>query len=133
MADYDKELLGGNHVESMDDIAALPQSAQVVYVSDLNDEKLGQLARFPNIRDLHADGCASLTDGGLAQIRKLEKLETLDIEGATSLSDDAVDHLIMLTNLKCLDMRGCPQISKDATWRLTSALSGCEVDVDITE
>ncbi|NUQ35559.1 MAG: hypothetical protein HUU29_11545 [Planctomycetaceae bacterium] len=133
MAEFDGELLGANHIRDVSDIARLPATTEVVYVTDLDDEKMTALAKFRDLRDLLTDGCDSLTDNGVANIRRFEKLQTLDLEGAANVSDTIVDHLVLLYNLKSLNLRGCSGISREAAWRLTSALPGCEVDVDIPE
>src|SRR6185295_5853346 len=68
--------------------------------TDITDEELGSIiAHFPNITEITAQDCQSLTDLGLEHLTGLANLTTLDLGKTLWITDDSLLLLASLENL----------------------------------
>lgn len=101
-------------VETLGDIAALPETTDAVYVIDLSDEKIRALTRLRALVWVGHGGESRVSDAGIAQLVGLDALEMLDLEGAAEITDHALDTLASLPALVWLDVGACPLLSEAA-------------------
>ncbi|HET6569146.1 MAG TPA: c-type cytochrome domain-containing protein [Rhodothermales bacterium] len=84
--------------------ALLPLAQQITWLdlsdTQIDDDALAVLARFPNLSRLHLDRTA-ITDAGLANLGRLEHIEYLNLYG-TQVTDAGLRQLASLTNLRSL-------------------------------
>ena len=68
-----------------------------------------------------------ITDDELTNLKKFPKLEFLDLRGCANITDAGLLHLHGLTGLMEIELGGCPKITDAGVKKLWEALPGCRI------
>lgn len=106
---------------SDDDLKTLPATIEVLYLrgqraygpDQITDEGLRHLARYPQLRTLHADGLG-LTDASLETIAKLTALEALSLD-SNRITGARLKRLVGLEHLRRLSLNFNQLVAEDFT------------------
>ena len=99
------------HVETIDEIGALPPKTEGVFVNRLTDEKLQAITvRAPRIRHLITDGSTRVTDVGLACLARLSNLQCLDLEWS-GVTDAGLPSIAAVRTLRWVDLGFCDGVT----------------------
>ena len=115
------------HVESLDQISALPLNTEAIFVKRPDDAKIQVLARLENLRRLIQDGNSFISDAGLKTLGRMSSLEELDLEWSDDITDEGLAELCGLRKLRWLDIGFCRGITLQGVKLLREKLPQCEI------
>ena len=115
------------HVESLNQINALPLNTEAIFVKGPDDAKIQVLSRLKNLRRLIQDGNSFISDAGLKTLGRMSSLEELDLEWSDNITDKGLSELCGLRTLRWLDIGFCGGITAQGVKVLRENLPHCEI------
>jgi len=122
---FDPDKLVG--VDTLEEIKALPQDTDGIFVRMLTDEKVQAIvARCPTLRVLIVDGNNRTTDASLPQLKTLQRLESLDLEWS-AVTDAGLLHIVEMPSLTWVDLTFSEGVTLKGLKKLRDAKPGLEI------